>query len=130
MTERGDIEMIRQFAQDLHDEIASHTDGDLDCTCTVANFVVSEFFPQAERFQGWYGTEQHEWARVDGVWLDATAPQFGAPVLASEELPESEDAYDEYERTEMEFGYTEIRRAPVDAEEVIGALEERGWERI
>lgn len=122
--------MIREFAQDLHDELVAHSgDGSLDCACTVANFVVAEFFPHAERYQGYYGADEHEWARVDGVWLDATAPQFGAPVLASETLPEGEDRYDAYEQTEMEFGYTEIARAPVDAEAVIAALEGRGWER-
>ncbi len=121
---------IQSFTQDLYEALVEQTGGELDCTCTVANYIVSEFFSGAERYQGYYGTDEHEWARVDGMWIDATAPQFGAPVLASTDLPESPEEYDEYEETEMEFGRTEIARAPVNAEAVIEALEERGWERI
>lgn len=113
-------QMVREFANDLHEAISEAEGGDFDATCTLANHVLSLFFPHAERHQGEYDGEDHEWARLEGEFFDVTASQFGGPAIVCGELPE------EYEGEEVEW---DITRWCGDAERVVEILEERGWEQ-
>jgi hypothetical protein len=114
---------IREFAQDLFEAIEIAESGDFDATCSSANFVLSLFFPGAERYQGTFDGEDHEWAMVDGQYLDVTASQFGGQdILLSSDLPA------EYEGEEVSM--SEVVRGCADVDQIVAILEERGWEQL
>lgn len=114
-------QMIRDFAEDLYGAIAETEGGDFDAMCSTANFVLSLYFPGAERYQGEYEGSEHEWARVEGEWFDVTGSQFGGPAIVCGELP------DGYEGEESSMA--EVIRGCGDVERIVEILEEKGWEQ-
>lgn len=70
------------LARALHAVLRRERGGTLSQACTTANNVLRHLRPRAERWIGTFEGQPHEWARLDGVFIDVTAGQFpGGPDL-------------------------------------------------
>ena len=75
---------LERLAWALEAALIEHQ-GKLNGTCTTANNVFHRLFPDAERHMGWFEGQPHEWVRLEGFFVDATAGQFtrAGPVVAT-----------------------------------------------
>lgn len=70
------------LARTLRAVLLRERGGDLRQACTTANNVLHRLRPSTERWIGTFDGEPHEWARLDGWFVDVTVSQFpGGPEL-------------------------------------------------
>lgn len=113
----------KQAAKLLFEAVGEVEGGDYEATCTAANEAFHQVFPHAKRFQGTYNGEDHEWAEINGKFVDVTASQFGGPeVLFSSDLPP------EYEGEETDWT-TLSKQDREKADKILAAAERLAKDR-